>query len=163
MNFNEEQVRAAIAEQAGEWLVANDEGPLDAQDAAALTAWLKTSPVHIEEFLGVSAVARDLREARVDPEYALDAILGRARAEEDSPARTLWLRVAGPFRSGTSGPWLTTAVTMAVCGVLSLGLLLTWHARPIEHPTAPDGTMALHFETRHGEQLSRRLADNSVL
>jgi transmembrane sensor len=28
---------------------------------------------------------------------------------------------------------------------------------------APDGITALHFETRHGEQLSRRLADNSVL
>jgi transmembrane sensor len=35
--------------------------------------------------------------------------------------------------------------------------------RPIQHPSAPDGTTALHFETRHGEQLTRRLADNSVL
>ena len=32
-----------------------------------------------------------------------------------------------------------------------------------EHPLAPDGMTALHFETRHGEQLSRRLADNSIL
>ena len=52
MNSNEEQVRAAIAEQAGEWFVANDEEPLDARDAAALAAWFKVSPVHIEEFLG---------------------------------------------------------------------------------------------------------------
>jgi len=77
MISNEEQVRAAIAEQAGEWLVASDEGPLDTQEAAALSAWLKASPVHVEEFLGVSAVARDLRAARADPEYALDAILAR--------------------------------------------------------------------------------------
>ena len=35
--------------------------------------------------------------------------------------------------------------------------------RPIEHPSAPDGITALHYETRHGEQLTRRLADNSVL
>jgi transmembrane sensor len=35
--------------------------------------------------------------------------------------------------------------------------------QPIEHPSAPDGITALHFETRHGEQLSRRLADGSVL
>ena len=28
MNFNDEQVRAAIAEQASEWLVASDGGPL---------------------------------------------------------------------------------------------------------------------------------------
>ena len=52
MNSNDEQVASAIAEQAGEWFVANDEGPLDARDSAALATWLKTSPVHVEEFLG---------------------------------------------------------------------------------------------------------------
>ena len=163
MISNEEKVRAAIAEQAGEWFVANEEGPLDARDSAALAAWLKTSPVHIEEFLGVSAIARDLKEARTDPEYSLEAILARARAEDDTPVQPLWPRVIGAVRGRTSGRWLTAAVTMAACAVLSLGLLLTWNARPIQHPSAPDGITALHFETRHGEQLTRRLADNSVL
>src|SRR5712691_9803731 len=140
MISNEDKVRAAIAEQAGEWFVANDEGPLDAQDSAALSAWLKTSPVHIEEFLGVSAVARDLREARADPEYALDSILARARVEEDAPARTLWLRVAAAFRGETSGPWLTAAVTMVVCGVLSLGWSLPWNVTPTGQPSVSSGT-----------------------
>jgi ferric-dicitrate binding protein FerR (iron transport regulator) len=54
MVSNEEQVRVAIAEQAGEWFVANDEGPLNARDALAIAGWLRTSPLHIEEFLGVS-------------------------------------------------------------------------------------------------------------
>jgi transmembrane sensor len=163
MNFNDEQVRAAIAEQASEWLVASDERPLDARDAAALAAWLKTSPVHVEEFLGVSAVARDLREARADPEYALDAILARARAEQVAPVRTLWLRMVGAFRGETSGPWLTVAVTMAACLVLSLGWFLPWNVKPGGHPSVSTGATALHFETRHGEELSRRLADNSIL
>jgi transmembrane sensor len=163
MISNEEQVRAAIVEQAGEWLVASDEGPLDTQEAAALSAWLKASPVHVEEFLGVSAVARDLRAARADPEYALDAILARARVEEGAPARTLWLRAAAAFRGVTFGPWLTAAVTMVACGVLSLGWFFPWNGTPTGHPSVPGGTTALHFETRHGEQLSRRLADNSVL
>jgi transmembrane sensor len=35
--------------------------------------------------------------------------------------------------------------------------------RLIQHPSAPDGATALHFESRHGEQLTRRLADKSVL
>jgi transmembrane sensor len=163
MISNEEKVRAAIAEQAGEWLVASDEGPLDARDAAALAVWLKTSPVHVEEFLGVSIVARDLRAARANPEYALDAILARARAEEDTPVRTLWLRMVGVFRGETSGPWLTVAATMTACLVLSLGWLLPWNVKPAGHPSVSTGTTALHFETRHGEQLSRRLADNSIL
>jgi transmembrane sensor len=163
MTLNEEQVRAAIAEQAAEWLVASDEGAMDARDAAALAAWLKTSPVHVEEFLGVSTIARDLREARVEPEYALDAILARARAKEDAPVRAFWPRVVEAVRDAVSGRWLMAAVTVAACGALSIGLLLTWHGRPTGHPSVSSGTAALHFETRHGEQLSRRLADNSIL
>jgi transmembrane sensor len=164
MISNEEQVRAAIAEQAGEWFVANEEGPLDAQDSAALAAWLKTSPVHVEEFLGVSAIARDLKEASTDPEYSLEAILARARAEDDTAMQPLWPRVIEAVKGRTSRRWVTAAVTMAACAVLSLGVLWKWNVRqPIEHPSAPDGITALHFETRHGEQLSRRLADNSVL
>jgi transmembrane sensor len=164
MMSNDEKIRAAIAEQAGEWFVANEEGPLDAQDSAALAAWLKTSPVHIEEFLAVSTIARDLKEVRTDSEYSLEAILARARAAEDTPVRPVWPRVNEAVRGRTSGRWLAAAVAMAACIVLSLGLLLTWNVRPpIEHQSAPDGITALHLETRHGEQLTRRLADNSVL
>ena len=163
MNSNEEQIRAAIAEQAGEWFVANGEGPLDARDAEALAAWLKISPVHVEEFLGVSAIARDMREARTDPAYSLEAILARARAEDDIPLQPLWPRVIGAVRRRPTRGWLLPAVAMAACGVLSIGLLLTWNVRPIQHPSAPDEITVLRFETRHGEQLSRRLTDNSVL
>ena len=66
MNSNDEKIRAAIADEAAEWLVTNDAGPLDAKESASLTAWLKTSPVHIQEFLGVSAITRDLKDARTD-------------------------------------------------------------------------------------------------
>jgi transmembrane sensor len=163
MNSNEEKIRAAIAEQAGEWFVANEEGPLDARNSAALTAWLKTSPVHIEEFLGVSAIARDLKEARTDPEYSLEAILARARTKDESALQPIWPRLIDGVRGRTPGRWLTAAVTMAACAVLSLGLLLSWNMRSIQNLSTPDGTTALHFETRHGEQLTRRLADNSVL
>jgi transmembrane sensor len=163
MNLNGEQVRAAIAEQACEWFVANDEGPLDARDSAALAMWFKTSPVHIEEFLGVSAIARDLKEARTDPEYSLEAILARARAEDDTAVERLWPRVIEAVRGRPTRRWLTAAVAMAACAVLSVGLLLTWNLRPVEHVSGMGGVTALHFETRHGEQLSRRLADGSVL
>jgi len=163
MMSNDEKIRAAIAEQAGEWFVANDEGPLDARDSAALAAWLKTSPVHIEEFLAVSTIARDLKEARTDSEYSLEAILARARAADDTSVQPLWPRVIDAVRGRTSRRWLPAAVAMAACAVLSLGLLLTWNVRPIQHPSAPNGITALRFETRHGEQLTRRLADNSVL
>jgi transmembrane sensor len=161
MNSNDKRIRAAIAEQAGEWFVANEEGPMDARDSAALTAWFMTSPVHIEEFLGVSVVARDLKEVRTDPEYSLEAILARAGAEEGRPVQRLWPRVIEAVRETPSGRWFPAAAAMTV--VLSLGLLFTWNLRPTGRPTGPTGIATLHFETGHGEQLTQRLADNSVL
>jgi len=63
-------------------------GPLDAHDSAALAAWLKTSPVHVEEFLGVSAIARDLR--RPAPILSTPrGVLARVRAEDDTAVQML--------------------------------------------------------------------------
>jgi transmembrane sensor len=164
MNSNDEQIRAAIAEQAGEWFVAYEEGPMDARDSAALAAWFRTSPVHIEEFLGVSVVARDLKEAHTDPDYSLKAILARASAEDGRPIQRLLPRLNEAVREAPSGHWFPAAAAMAMVTVLSLGLLLTGNLKPTGHPTASASiATTLHFETRHGEQLTRRLADNSVL
>jgi transmembrane sensor len=163
MNSSEAQVRAAIAEQAAEWFVAHDEQPLDARDSAALAAWLKSSPAHIEEFLGVSAIARDLREARTDPEYSLEAILARARAEGEATVQTLGSRDSFAIRARPSRPWLAGPVAIAASVVLSLGLLSWWNVRHAALPPVAESMTELRLETRHGEQLSRRLADNSVL
>ncbi|MGB8693925.1 MAG: FecR domain-containing protein, partial [Steroidobacteraceae bacterium] len=163
MNSNEEKSRAAIAEQAGEWFVANHEGLLDARDAAALAAWFTASPAHIEEFLGVSAVARDLKQACTDPQYSLEAILARARAEDEGSVQRLWPRLTEAVRGRPFGGWFPAAATMALVMLLSVGLFLRWNLGPAERPAAPEGVTALHFETRHGEQLTQRLADNSVL
>jgi len=162
MISSEQQVRAAIAEQAADWLVANDEG-LDASQAAALAAWLRASPVHVEEFLRVSVIARDLREARTDPEYSIETILERARIENDTPVRPLWSRVIAPTGGVFSRRWLPAAVAMASVAVLSFGLFSRWNVRPVAPVPVRVVATALHFETGHGEQLSRRLEDNSVL
>jgi len=164
MISKDERVRAAIADQAGEWFVTNDDAPLDAHQSAALVAWLKESPVHVEEFLAVSVIARDLREACADPEYSAESVLASARADDDTPALPLWPRAVKASRNAGMRRWLTAPVAMAAAvGVLSLGLLLLWNLRPIAHVSAPVETTVLHFETRHGELLTRRLADNSVL
>jgi transmembrane sensor len=163
MKSNEEKVRSAIADQAGEWFVASDEAPLDERDSADLVTWFKASPVHVEEFLGVSAIVRDLKQARTDPEYSLEAVLARSRAGEDTPVQPLWPHAIGADRVTTPRRWFSAGVALAASAVLSLGLFSWWNLRPTSHVPVPGGTAALHFETRHGEQLSRRLADNSVL
>lgn len=163
MNTDDRKVRAVIAEQASEWFVANDEAPLEARDSAALTAWFKASPVHIAEFLAVSAIARDLHEARAAADYSLDAILARARADGDSPSRPAELRLADVNLPNISRRRRIAAVALAACVMLGVGLLLAWNLKPSFYPSAGDAVTAMHFETRHGEQLSRHLPDNSVL
>jgi len=164
MISKDEQVRATIAEQASEWFVANDEGPLDAKQSAALVAWLKGSPVHIEEFLGVSVIARDLREACADPEQSLNTLIAQARAEDDNRILpSSWARIIAAVRDTLAFRWQTAAVTIAAVGVLCLGLLLWWNSRPIAQGSTPSDVTVLRFETRHGEQQTHRLSDNSVL
>jgi transmembrane sensor len=163
MITNEEKVRSAIAEQAGDWFVQNDERPLDARDAEALVAWLKTSPVHIEEFLGVSALARDFRAARTDSEFSLEAILARARAEEDPAVRALASVAPAGTRAAPWRPWLAGAAALAASVVVSFALFSWWSVRRAGQPPGAVSVAELHLETRHGEQLSRRLADNSVV
>ncbi len=163
MTSNDEKVRNAIAEQAADWLVASDDDSLDARDSAALTAWLKGSPVHVEEFLGVSVIARDLRDARTDPEYSIETVLADARADDDAAVQALWPRLIAPVRGRLSRGWLTAAVTAAGLGALSLGLFTWWNLRPTAPASAPVSSTTQHFETGHGEFLDRRLADGSVL
>jgi transmembrane sensor len=162
MNSNEEQVRATIAEQAGEWLVANDEGPLSARDAAALTDWLRTSPVHIEEFLGVSAVGRDLKAVASDPEFSIAAVVAGTRAGDGNEVQLLRPRMIAPARRVSARRWLPVAVAMAAMAALVFGLFSLWNAGLLGPLSAP-GDITARFETGHGEQRIVRLADNSVL
>ena len=163
MNSSNEKTRSAIAEQASEWFVAHTEGTLEARDAAKLAAWFKESPTHIEEFLGVSAVANDLQRVRTDPHYAVAAILERAQAGESDNVQPLWPRLARSHRGTPFGGWLAASAAVAACAVLSVALFLKMNRQPVEQVRAPDAFLTLQLATHHGEQLTRRLADNSIL
>jgi len=162
MISKDEQIRAAVADQAAEWFVANDDGPLEARESADLVAWLKASPVNVEEFLGVTVIARDLREAYAHADHSVEALLARARADDD--VEPLRQRMFDLIRNRSSVRFgLTAAVAMAALGMVSFALLLLWNLRAGTHVAAPAGATVLHFETRHGEQQTHRLADNSLL
>jgi ferric-dicitrate binding protein FerR (iron transport regulator) len=54
MNTSDGQIRELICQRAAEWFVANREG-LTAEQRQLFTDWLKTSPVHVEEYLAITA------------------------------------------------------------------------------------------------------------
>lgn len=163
MISNQEQIRTAIAEQAAEWFVANDEAPLDARQAAALISWLRASPAHVEEFLRVSGIARDLGEAGVDPEHSIATLLERARAEDTIEIQPLWSRAFAAVKEASAERWRAPAVALAAIAVVSLGLLWLWNPGHVAQLAPVPEVTALHYATPHGEQQTHQLSDGSVL
>jgi transmembrane sensor len=161
MDNNEQKSRDAIAEQAAERFVANDDGPLGERDSAALLAWLKASPAHIEALLDVSGIAHDLPELRADPEYSVAALAERARGESDNTVQPLRPIVSGAQEH--TPRWRAAAVAMGIFATVCVGLFLVWNLRSAGPESPFNGSTALQFETRHGEQRTWRLADNTML
>jgi transmembrane sensor len=160
MSAREAQVRGLIAQDAADWFVAS-RAVLTADERDGLATWLKASPVHVEEYLALEIIGRDLRKACEASRYSIDEILARAMREEDTPGGRFWQRLTEGLR--TAWPRWQAAMAMAALGVVTLGLLVLWNMRPIAHVAAPAAVTELHFETRHGEQQTHRLADGSIL
>jgi hypothetical protein len=77
--------------------------------------------VHIEEFLGVTVIARDLRKVGTDPEFSLEAVLASARAEADTPVQPFWPRAVAPPAEAPSRRWLAATVAMAATVLVAVG------------------------------------------
>jgi transmembrane sensor len=161
MNAKEDRIRTLLAEEAADWFVANRAG-LGTDETARFAAWLKASPTNVEEYLGVAQVARDLRKACADPQLSPDVLLERARAEDKAAAQSREARIGGAPRPTSIRRWQFAAACIAALGVVSVGGLL-WREWQATRAPAPIAATLVHFETRHGEQIRRRLADDSVL
>jgi len=162
MSASDERLRDLIAQQAADWFVAN-RGEPSVREREDFADWLKASPVHVEEYLRLAAIARDLQEFGADSKGSVDSIVARAQAAEDETIRPLWPRIRETTRNKLIPRWRTAAVTIAAFTVVSIGLLAWWNFRPALRGLAPDTVATLHFQTRHGEQQTRGLPDGSIL
>lgn len=158
----DDKVRDLIAETAAEWFVANREG-LGAKERQAFVAWLQTSPVHVEEYLAHSLISRDLGEACVYSDAALGELLARARQQPDFIAPSSSPRLSTGLARIPAPRWWPGAL-IATAGVMAV---IAWFGleelRTSRRGAAPEAVTEINVSTRHGEQLTRRLADNSVL
>jgi len=162
MNPNDQELTTSVTEQAASWFVANDDAPLDEQHAKALAAWLRQSPRHVEEFLGVSAIARDLRSACSAAEFSAESLLARSRAEDESSVVPLRSRFSAALGDNPLRRWQTVGLSLAAAlGIVTLGVV--WLLRPAAPVSSPAVVNMLHFETRHGELQNHKLEDGSVL
>ena len=118
----------------------------------------RASPVHVEEYLAVSAVARDLPAAALDPRLDVETLLAEAAGDAGTivpfggaPARP----GARPARDATRRYWLRTA---AAALLLAGAAAAIWQGR--------DGQrlgLAVTYATARAEQRVLQLPDGSVL
>jgi transmembrane sensor len=157
MSPSDEQIRAAIAEQASEWFIENRSGPLDRHEAARFMAWLRASPVHVEAYLRIGALSPDIQAAAKMNKTPRETLLARARAAPDGVASFdqvgLGYLPTLP-RFGRSRVW-----SLAAAAALVLVVATTiWSLRDGEWFGLPRT-----YSTARGEQRIERLPDGSVL
>jgi transmembrane sensor len=159
---SEERTRDIISQEAADWFVANGEG-LNEEQRSQFESWLKTSSVHVEEYLGIAGIARDLREATAAPELSIDALLEHGAGSDDlgnarRSDRRAWRASTGVPRGG----WRHAVALAAGTALVVVGVTLLVPRMSTLAPSGEPAT-AFHFATHHGEQLTQRLADDSVL
>ena len=162
MSAKNQQVYDLVTQQAADWLVAN-RAELSARERETFAAWLKVSPVHVEEYLGVAAVARDLRDACAELAASTDSLVALAREAGEEPT-PIGVAAIAALRDTGRGRRRVAAVAWGALGMICLSLLGWWNFRvkPSGRATVEAAT-TFHFSSRHGEQQTYRLPDDSVL
>ena len=155
MTPSDEKIRAAIAEQAAGWLVAHQSGALAEGDKAAFLAWLKASPIHVKEYLGVARVSHHLPAAVREPQIPLETFLAQAAIGED---RVVPLQRPAPEPERRAVLQVPPPVLAIAASLLALAVAVLWWAHDGELLGIPKT-----YRTAHGEQSVQRLPDGSVL
>lgn len=165
MNAKDDRIRALVAEEAADWFLIN-RGTVDAAARQEFAQWVKTSPMHVEEYLGIAQIAQDMGEACALPDSSLEDLLAQARAEGDEIPNRGAARVSVAAERYVPRPRFIAAVAMV--GIAALGVALFWWRSDRGVPGSAGEVSvatvtAVPFATQHGEQLTQRLSDGSVL
>lgn len=154
MNTPDSQVRAIIVQEAAQWHLLNRTGSLSEGQRILFVQWLRTSPMHVQEYLGIATIAQELAAATAGLEAESTLSCGEETKEDhnvfDFPARE---NTANDPADGRS---MFRRVAVAACSTaLVVAALLAWTL----HPWNSTKT----YRTAHGEQSIWPLADGSVL
>lgn len=159
MTSTSDQIRAAVARQAADWFVAIQDSAPEYADRAAFIAWLKASPIHVEEYLGVALIARDLSAAADDSETSVETLLELARADAASnvvPVPALQRRDRAARHVNVPPRWSMAGV--AVAALVTLAVSVFWWIAADR-----SGSLVQTYRTAHGEQVLKRLPDGSAM
>ena len=149
----------SIAQEAAIWFVRNRAKAVSAQERAAFGLWLKSSPMHVEEYLKTAVIARDLHAA-IDPSHPdFKSWLEDAQADDNVTSLVPWNRhqsqnlevQAGRLKRFRPIAAIAATILMVIAGVL-------WLQRDGERFGLPR-----RFVTVHAEQGSWLLPDGTSM
>ena len=161
---SEDEVRLIVAKQAADWFVNNRSAVAEEQERVTFMNWLRTSPLHVEEYLRIAALSRDLQAVAADPRVSVEELLADAGddpslSDEADYAATIRHQAERATRAKRSS-WIPAwhfGVIATVLIVVVAGGVWHWVGAPKEAETA------VRFATGHGEQRSWSLTDGSVV
>jgi transmembrane sensor len=143
------QIDRLLAHRAAEWIETLKSG--DPRDQAAFVEWLRQSKLHVEHYLEMVAIDRELQ--RLDAAQCGDVttLLERVAPNviELEQARARGAQAAGIARYRRSSVWIGAALAV---GMLSCFALFQWYSGS-----------GNRFTTTVGEQRTVTLADGSVV
>jgi transmembrane sensor len=165
-----------IAEEAAEWVVRIDSGPLEAAEREMLARWLTASPLHVDELLYSASIMGGLQGIDIAGSPSIDQILsqfdpqvvplfGQERAAETKAfdKRTaLARRAVANARSRMNGRWAALAASLAFVLVATLAIVRLG-VPDVASEKATTAQADETYSTQVGEQRSIALEDGSIL
>lgn len=153
-------VNRQIAEEAAEWIVALEDGPLSAGDRRTLAAWLSRSPDHVGEFFYAATLLQAVGDLPEDRVTALQTVLGDKAGDVVARMDTglgTELVSAAPRRHSVTGhgrlALIAATLAVVVAGLALVATRLPWSSGP---PPSVYATVV-------GEQRAIPLHDGSVI
>jgi transmembrane sensor len=151
---DEDRVRRVITEQAAAWYVRQRESELSRPEKDAFLAWLRSSRIHVAEYLAIAEGRRGLREALASLDLTEEQILARAQGKLDTNVVPL-VPIAAPSPTPSrTRPWNRNRWLALVAALLSTVLAIYLSYLFMDSST---------IEVPHGEQRTVQLPDGSIM
>lgn len=161
MTEKNEHLRDMIAGQAAAFYIAHREGNLSDEEEQEFLAWLRTSPMHVAEYLSLSGIAKDVERSAKRMDIPLAALIAQAKNGGEvhaiDPANLSFENFSARRRARDTAihPALRWAMLAAAC-VAVAGITVFAVTRPQPKPRT------LEFAAGHGEQRTLQLSDRTI-
>jgi transmembrane sensor len=158
MSDSGDRSRRLLTREAAEWFLANRAG-LDASQREAFSTWLRASPRHMEEYLGVAVIASELASTCID-DRPVEEIKRSVRGEHDAEGI---VRLQQPRRRVAAPRVLAVAASVLVIAGVAIATLALRNSRSVISPPLAAKAPVLRLATGHREPLDERLQDRSLI